>query len=227
MTHQFRYFIQLYDVLNRTTCLGLPWWLRHKESIRSAGELGSIPGVLRSPGGGHGNPLQYSCLKNPGRLQFMGLQRVWSWTTNTLATWWELTHWKRPWCWERLKAGGDRDDRGWWDGWMASPTQWTWVWVNSGSWWWTGRPGDQRSRQEITAQDLRLGRENFKPGKKYPIQYSRKETTWNKSSFRSDSLRQNGSVKDMQIYCSNQKLVCNLWVTKGENRGRNKLGVWD
>ena len=48
--------------------------------------------------------------------------------------------WKRPWCWERLKAGGEGDDRGW-DGWMASPTQWTWVWVNSRSWWWTGRPG--------------------------------------------------------------------------------------
>ena len=51
-----------------------------------------------------------------------------------------LTHWKRPWCWERLRAGGEGDDRGW-DGWMASPTQWTWVWVNSESWWWTGRPG--------------------------------------------------------------------------------------
>ena len=49
-------------------------------------------------------------------------------------------HLKRPWCWERLKAGGEGDDRGL-DGWMASPTQWTWVWVNSGSWWWTGRPG--------------------------------------------------------------------------------------
>ena len=47
---------------------------------------------------------------------------------------------KRPWGWERLKAGGEGDHRGW-DGWMASPTQWTWVWVNSGSWWWTGRPG--------------------------------------------------------------------------------------
>ena len=48
--------------------------------------------------------------------------------------------WKRPWCWQRLKAGGEGDDRGW-DGWMASPTWQTWVWVNSGSWWWTGRPG--------------------------------------------------------------------------------------
>ena len=65
----------------------------------------------------------------------------WSWNSNTLATWYEeLTHLKRPWYWERVRAGGEGDDRGW-DGWMASPTQWTWVWVNSGSWWWTGRPG--------------------------------------------------------------------------------------
>ena len=65
----------------------------------------------------------------------------------------ELTQWKRLWCWEGLGAGGKGDDRGW-DGWMASPTQWTWVWVNSGRWWWTGRPGvlqfmgSQRVRQD-------------------------------------------------------------------------------
>ena len=52
----------------------------------------------------------------------------------------ELTHWKRLWCWEGLGGGGEGDDRGW-DGWMASSTRWTWVWVNSGNWWWTGRPG--------------------------------------------------------------------------------------
>ena len=52
----------------------------------------------------------------------------------------ELTHWKRLWFWEGLGAGGEGDDRGW-DGWMASLTRWTWVSVNSGSWWWTGRPG--------------------------------------------------------------------------------------
>ena len=52
----------------------------------------------------------------------------------------ELTHWKRFWCWEGLGAGGEGDDRGW-DGWMASPTRWKWMWVNSGNWWWTGRPG--------------------------------------------------------------------------------------
>ena len=65
----------------------------------------------------------------------------WSWNSNTLATWCEaLIHLKRPWCWERLRAGGEGDNRGW-DSWLESPTQWTWVWVNSGSWWWTGRPG--------------------------------------------------------------------------------------
>ena len=65
----------------------------------------------------------------------------WSWNSNTLATWCkELTHWKRPWCWERVKTGGEEDNRGW-DGWMASPTWWTWIWVSSGSWWWTGKPG--------------------------------------------------------------------------------------
>ena len=65
----------------------------------------------------------------------------WSWNSNTLATWCEeLTHWKRPWCWERQKPGGEGDDRGW-DSWMVSLTQWTWVWVKSGGWWQTGRPG--------------------------------------------------------------------------------------
>ena len=63
-----------------------------------------------------------------------------SWNSNTLATWCkELTHWKRSWCWERLRAG-EGDDRGW-DGWMASPTQWTWVWTNSSRWLRTGKPG--------------------------------------------------------------------------------------
>ena len=64
-----------------------------------------------------------------------------SWNSSTFTTWCEeLTHLKRPWCWERLRAGGEEDNRGW-DGWMASPTQWIWVWVDSGSWRWTGRPG--------------------------------------------------------------------------------------
>ena len=63
------------------------------------------------------------------------------------------THSKRPWCWDRLKAGRKGDDRGW-GGWMASPTQWTWVWADPRSWWWTGKTAmlpsmeSQRVRQD-------------------------------------------------------------------------------
>ena len=73
-----------------------------------------------------GNQSEYSLegLKLKLKLQYFG----------------HLIHWKRPWCLERLKAGGEGDDRGW-DGWIASPTRWTWIWVGSGSWWRTGRPG--------------------------------------------------------------------------------------
>ena len=64
----------------------------------------------------------------------------WSWNSNTLATWCkQSTLLKRPWCWERLKTGGEGDNRGW-DAWMVSPTQWRWVWVDSGCWRWTRRP---------------------------------------------------------------------------------------
>ena len=71
---------------------------------------------------------------------FMGRTKVEA-ETPMLATWFEeLTHWKRPRCWERLKEGGEGDDRRW-DGWMVSLTQWAWVWVNSRCWWWIGRPG--------------------------------------------------------------------------------------
>ena len=82
-----------------------------------------------------------SSLSPLSRMLTVYFWRCWSWNSNTLDTWWEeLTHLKRTWWWERLRAEGEGDDRGW-DGWMASSPQWTWVWVNSGSWWWTGRPG--------------------------------------------------------------------------------------
>ena len=89
----------------------------------------------------HFKPFKHSILKevSPGNIHWKDW--CWRWNSNTLATWCEeLTHWKRRWCWERLRARGEGDDRGW-DGWMASPTRWTWVWASSGSWWWTGRPG--------------------------------------------------------------------------------------
>ena len=61
------------------------------------------------------------------------------------------THLKRPWCWERLKVGGEVANRGW-DGWMTSPTRWTWVWANSRSWWWTGKPGVLQSMGSQTVR---------------------------------------------------------------------------
>ena len=84
--------------------------------------------------------------------------KEWCWSFNTLANWCKkLTHWKRPWYWERLKTEGEWDDRGW-DGWMASLTWWTWVWVNSRSWWWTRKPGvlqfmgSQRVRHNLATE---------------------------------------------------------------------------
>ena len=69
------------------------------------------------------------------------IARCWSWNSNTSAIWCEEpTHLKRPWCRGRLKVIGEGDDRGW-DGWLASPSQWPWFLVNSGSWWWTGKSG--------------------------------------------------------------------------------------
>ena len=78
----------------------------------------------------------------------------WSWNSSTLVTWYkELTYLKRPWCWERLKARREGNDRGW-DGWMASPIQWTWVWASSRSWWWTRKPG---MLQSMGSQRVRHG----------------------------------------------------------------------
>ena len=73
---------------------------------------------------------------------------------SVLSPWWKMSDLIRPWRWERLKAGGGGDNRGW-DGWMASPTQWTWAWASSGSWWWTGKPGVLQSMglQEVDTID--------------------------------------------------------------------------
>ena len=73
-----------------------------------------------------------------------------------------LTRWKRPWCRERLRAGGKGGYRGW-DGWVASLTQWTWVWASSGIWWWTGKPGVLQSMgsQRVTLSDWTM----VSPGK--------------------------------------------------------------
>ena len=87
---------------------------------------------------------------NPSWI-FIGRTDAEAENSNALATWCkELINWKRPWCWERLKAGGEGDDRGW-VGWMVPLTRWTWVWASSRSWWRTGvleSMGSQRVRHD-------------------------------------------------------------------------------
>ena len=118
--------VQKWDEENSTTML------LHKEGNSVGEDSWESPGL-------QGHPT--SPLWRRSALGFLWKEWCYSWNSSTLATSCEeLTHWKRLWCWDGLGAGGEGDDRGW-DGWMASPTRWTWVWVNSGSWWWIGRPG--------------------------------------------------------------------------------------
>ena len=80
----------------------------------------------------------------------------WGWSSNALAPWCEEpTDWKRPWCWERLRVGGEGDDRGW-NGWMASLTQWTRDWASPGRWWRTGKPSVLQSMgsQRVSCEEL-------------------------------------------------------------------------
>ena len=98
----------------------------------------------------------------------------WSWNSSILVTWCkQLTHWKSPWCWERLRTEGEGGLRGW-ESWMTSPMQWTWTWANSGRCWGTGKPnmlqsmGSQRvghdrvtEQQEISVRKLKILREYF------------------------------------------------------------------
>ena len=85
---------------------------------------------------------------------FIGRTDAESWNSNTLATWCkEPTHWKRPWCWERVKEGREGDDREW-DNWMVSLTQWAWSFSRSGSWWWTGRSGWKKACSPWARKDL-------------------------------------------------------------------------
>ena len=106
-----------------------------------------------------------------------------------------LTHWKRPWCWERLRAGGEGDDRGW-DGWMASPTPWSWVWVNSRSWLWTGRPGmlqsmgSQRVRHD-SATELNWTRHSEREKKRIFWQFKYKISKGLDISYASDTAKKN------------------------------------
>ena len=105
---------------------------------------------------------------------------------------WRADHWKRPRCWERLRARGEGGNRGW-DDWMKSPIQWTWVWANSGRWWGTGKPGMLQStgsqrvghnwvieQQRMHSGDTRRG-ENFEkePGRIFEKMMTKIWQVWN------------------------------------------------
>ena len=107
------------------------------------------------------SPSDYKEIKpvdHKGRTDIHWKDWCWSWSSNTLAAWYKVpTHEKRPWCWERLRVGGEWGNREW-DGWMASLTQWMWIWANSDLQWRTGKPGllqsmvSQRVRHSLATE---------------------------------------------------------------------------
>ena len=136
------------DRLPTPVFLGFPCGSAGKESACNAGDLGSIPGLGRCPGEEKGYPLQY-----PGLYTVHGVTKSWIQLSDFH---FHFSHW----CWERWKAGEGDKGR---DGWMAWPTQWTWVWASSGRWWRTGKPGMlksmglQRVRHDwVTEQQLNI-----------------------------------------------------------------------
>ena len=171
-------------------------------------------------------------------LGFLWKERCWSWNSSTLTTSCEeLIHWRRLCCWEGLEAGGEGEDRGW-DGWMASLTWWTWVWVSSGSWWWTGRPGllwfmgSQRVRHdwatELNWTDGKgLGRmmfsfyvggainrcNNFRRQSGAYISFLNMQTQWPRNStfglYPIEGERMHRSTQDMQTKDVHWGLFCN------------------
>ena len=138
----------------------------------------------------------------------------WSWNSNTLATSCkELTHWKRPWCWEGLGAGGEGDNRGW-DSWMASPTQWAWVWVNSGSWWWTGRPGVLRFMGSLRVRHIWVTELNWTDGRPFLC------IDIDRHCYRPWSLR----INYVTQFSAFQEILWKLWeVTPDLDSESNKL----
>ena len=133
-------------------CLGFTWKTRNKRFLPTIVTLTSQSGHLKYCNAEHRriDAFELWCWRRLSRVPWTAKRSVlgvhwkdwcWSWSSDTLATSCkDLTHGKRTWCWEELGAGAEGDNRGW-DGWMASAAPWTWVWVNSGCWWWIRRHG--------------------------------------------------------------------------------------
>ena len=156
-----------------------------------------------------------SCPSRKSVLNIHWKDWCWSWNSNILATWCEEpTHFKRPWSWKRLKARGEGDDGGW-DGWMTSPTQWAWVWVNSRSWWWTWMPGmlqsmgSQRVRHDWVTE---LNRTNTNP-----IKENVKEAVLGEDDFKPTLEYHHGDII----------LVSNMYNSKsGKDKVTVDLGIY-
>ena len=138
----------------------------------------------------------------------------WCWNFNTLATHCKELTQKRPWCWERLKAGGDGDNRVW-DGWMASPTRWTWVWASSRRWWRTGKPGvlqpigSQRVGHWVSEQQQRIWLNDLdeKYGSVHLSQHGSQEMRWGENHQQSWLIKK---TKPMIIFKSIHEHISEL-----------------
>ena len=165
------------------------------------------------------------CLRN-STLHIHWKDWRWSWSSNTSLTWCEeSTQRKRPWCWERLRAGGEGGSRGW-DGWVASPTQWTWIWANSGRYWGTGKPGVLQSMgSQRVGHDLPIEQQQQCP------EDCRREMADNAGFQRSHNKAQQGkeSLKHWPISESGKPtLLSPLFLTCPPNpQGlKNQLANW-
>ena len=117
----------------------------------------------------------------------------WSWNSNTLAIWCkEPTQWKRPWCWESLRAGGKRGNMGW-DGLVISLTQGMWVWANSRRWWWTAEPGVLQSTRCQTVRHDWLNNNN---------KFEQTIFGWKNYTFHLVSLRHLKNIKKLLFMIS-------------------------
>ena len=133
-----------------------------------------------------------------------------------------VTHWKRLWCWKGLGAGEEGVDREW-DGWIASLTQWTWVWVNSSSWWWTGKPGVLRFMGSQRVGHDWATELNWGLNSKHMLLLV---YTWSDFSFLCSPA---GNYKSMLLVNTDISILNKLWQTRFSSilKGLHSITKWD